>query len=597
MRTRTIAVSLIVALLLALSGIFENEAMRGKIHADAQGYYGYLVAIFIEQSFDWERVIHSYADVYFDGGGADFTVTSELGRVNKYYVGTAVLMLPFFALSCLAALVLGYPVDGYSAPFHIGMICSALFYAGLGMYFLSRFLEARGVGRRISLFVVVMTLFATNLFHYSISEPAMSHAYSFALFCVFMFMVDDWVRTGTSRQFYYAAAIFGLIVLVRPVNGLILLSTPFLAGGLVPLWQRLRSQPYLFRNTALALAIVCCILFAQSLMYMLQVGKPFIWSYQNEGFNFMDPEVMNVLFSFRKGFFIYTPFAFIGAIGLFWFLFERKKEALWLWFFLAASIYVISCWWNWYYGGGMGMRPLIEYLPFFAFGVAFLLQSAAKAGRVAVITLCLLFVSVNLVQSYQYQKFILHWDGMDQQRYWKVFLRTDRKYDGIFYRTVSGLELPSEEQVMNRAVFETDLEAGTTWGEQGRNTEKAFSGTFSTKISQESPYGATIGIPVSQMGPNGSKKLLVSAQVWSEEALPDLTIAYSYRSATGDYGHEYIGIGQHVIEPRTWTAIKHIAPIGAATDTAHAWIVYPFSSGKTLVYVDDLRYEVITLKE
>lgn len=35
MRTRTIVVSLIVVFLLSLSGIFENEAMRGKIHADA----------------------------------------------------------------------------------------------------------------------------------------------------------------------------------------------------------------------------------------------------------------------------------------------------------------------------------------------------------------------------------------------------------------------------------------------------------------------------------------------------------------------------------------------------------------------------------
>ena len=597
MRNRVIAISLVAALVLAFSGIFENEAMHGKIHADAQGYYSYLIAIFIEHSFDWERVIHSYADVYFDGGGADFTVTSELGRVNKYYVGTAVLMLPFFALSCLAALLLGYPVDGYSAPFHIGMMCSALCYAGLGMYFLSRFLEARGIGSRIAVFVAVTTLFATNLFHYSISEPAMSHAYSFALFSAFMFLVDDWARSGKDKLLLYSAAVYGLIVLVRPVNGLILLSVPFLTGGMVPLWERLRSQSHLVRQIAVAAAIVFGILVTQSLVYLAQVGKPFIWSYQGEGFVFSDPQVLNVLFSFRKGLFVYTPFAFIGTVGLLWFLAKRTKEALWLWLFVAVSVYVISSWWNWYYGSSMGMRALIEYLPFFAFGVAFLLQSTGKIGKVLIITVCLLLVSVNLVQSYQYQKFILHWDGMDQERYWQVFLRTDRKFDGIFYRKPIGLELPNEDQVLNRAVFETDLEEGTIWGEQGRNTGKAFSGSFSSRMSEEGPYGATIGIPVGKMGPSGTKKLLVSAQVWSEEALPDLTIAYSYRSSTGDYGHEYIGIGQYVIEPGTWTAIKHIAPIGAATDTAHAWIVYPFSSGKTEVYVDDLRYEVITLKE
>lgn len=597
MRIRVVVLSVVLALVLALTGIFRNEAMYGKIHADAKGYYGYLVAVFLEHSFDWDQVAHSYGDVYFDGKGANFTAETEWGRVNKYYVGTAVLMFPFFAISCLAALLFGYPVDGYAAPFHIGMMCSALFYSGLGIYFLSRFMEARGIGQRMALFASVATLFATNLFHYSISEPAMSHAYSFALFSAFMFLVDDWARSGKDKQLLYAAAVFGLIMLVRPVNGLILLSVPFLAGGLVPLWERLRSQTGLLRYIALSAAIVCGILVTQSLVYMAQVGKPFIWAYQNEGFNFSNPEWLKLLFSFQKGLFVYTPFAFVGTIGLIWLLVKKTQEALWLWFFLAVSIYVISCWWNWYYGSSLGMRALIEYLPFFAFGLAFLLQSVGKIGKTVLITLVLLFVSVNLVQSYQYQKFILHWDGMNQERFWEVFLKTDRKYDGIYYRVEKALELPSDEQVLNRVVFETDLEEGTAWGPQGLNSEKAVSGTISSKMTKVNPYGSTIGIPVHEMGPIGPKKLLISAQVWSAEAFPELTIAYSYRNAAGDYGHEYIGIGQYVTEPDKWISIQHIAPIGAATDSADAWIVYPYNSGKKDVYVDDLRYEVITLKE
>jgi hypothetical protein len=64
-----------------------------------------------------------------------FTVMTEHGRVNKYYAGTAVLMLPFFALSCLAAWLLGFPVDGYSVPFHVG-------HDALG----ALFIRHRGVG-------------------------------------------------------------------------------------------------------------------------------------------------------------------------------------------------------------------------------------------------------------------------------------------------------------------------------------------------------------------------------------------------------------------------------------------------------------------
>ncbi|MCF8463934.1 MAG: hypothetical protein K9G41_03790 [Flavobacteriales bacterium] len=595
MRIGIIIIALVGAALMGLSGIFDNEAMYGLIHADAQGYYGYLVAIFIEHSFNWEQVIHSYADVYFDGGGADFTVHSEIGSVNKYYVGTAVLMLPFFLLSCVAAVLFGFPVDGYSEPFHIGIMVGALFYIGVGMYFLSKYLENRGTDRTISLFVVVFLLFATGLFHYSISEPAMSHAYSFSLFCVFLFSVDAWFKTESRTSFITASIVFGLIVLVRPANGLVIFSVPFIAGGIVPLKDKLLSMDGIGKKLLLGVVVVFTVLSIQSLMYLAQVGKPLIWSYEGEGFNFLAPEVLNVLFSFKKGLFVYTPIAFLGTVGLIWMLLKRKTETIWLWLFLALSIYVISCWWNWYYGGSLGMRALIEYLPFFALGLAFLLQNSGQAMKAVVVTLCLFFVSINLVQSYQYQKFILHWDGMNQERFWTVFMKTDRKYDGIFYRQETVLQLPSEEEIQSRAVFESDLEEGTTWGNQGINTEKANSGRRSTLINAQSNYGSTLGVLVSEMGAIGERKLIITSMVWSSIAYPDLTIAYSYRNDSSDYGHEYVPLGHLITEEGQWLKVETIVPIKPAADTSDNWIVYPFTTGKADIYLDDIRYEVITL--
>ena len=98
-----------LALLLALAYVagclpkrnFENEALFSIILGDGQGYYGYLVALFIEQSFDWEMVISACTANYPEGNWAEFTVQTESGSTNKYFVGTSVLMLPSF----LAALV------------------------------------------------------------------------------------------------------------------------------------------------------------------------------------------------------------------------------------------------------------------------------------------------------------------------------------------------------------------------------------------------------------------------------------------------------------------------------------------------------------
>lgn len=596
MRNRIIIFSVFLAALLAFSGLFDNEAMYGKIHADAQGYYGYLVAVFIEQSFDWEQVIHSYADVYFDGGGADFTVSSDLGRINKYYVGTAVLMLPFFLLSCVAAWLLGYPIDGYSIPFQQGVMFGALFYSGMGMYFLARFLEDRGIRPVIAVFASVMCLFATPLFHYTISEPAMSHTYSFGLFGAFLFLVNKWFSIGGTQRLLLSATVFALVVLVRPANGLLILSVPFISGGFIALKDRLFREPSIARYLAFAAVLVVAILGIQSAMYVAQVGKALVWSYQGEGFDFSDPETHNFLFSYKKGLFVYTPFAFVGLLGLIFLAIKKPKEGIWLLVFLSISVYVLSCWWNWYYGSSLGMRAMVEFMPFFAVGLAFLLNDITKSVRILIIAACVFFGYLNLVQSYQYQKFILHWVGMDQDRYWQIFLKTDRKYEGIFYREEQKAEEEKQLEFATRVVFESDLEEGTSWGNQGITTEMSVSGKRSTLVNGENPYGSTLGVNVSELGPDGDRKLRVTANVWSEDAFPKLSIAYSFRGPNGDYGHDYIGIGQFITEPEAWTKVETVVSLKQPIDSLDNWIVYPLNTSDMNVYLDDIKYEVLTLK-
>ncbi len=588
MRKTVVIISVLIAGLLGMSGIFDNHAMYGLIHADAQGYYGYLIAIFIEGSFDWQQVIQPYADAYFDGNAADFTVQSEFGRINKYYVGTAVMILPFFLLSCVAAWFFGFPVDGYSAPFQHGVMIGALFYAGVGMYFLSKLLEAKGISKSLALTVSVLVLFATNLFHYCISEPAMSHAYSFGLVCVFLFKVNEWLQGTGWRDLLWAAVTFGLIVLIRPVNGLVLFSVPFLAGGLMPLWAKLTGMKKVWPQLGIGILLVLGVLVIQSLMYVAQVDKLLVWSYQDEGFNFLNPKVFSVLFSYKKGFFVYTPIAFLGGLGLILLLFRKPKEGVWIWFFLGLAVYVISSWWNWYYGGSFGHRAMIEFLPFFAIGLAFLFQESGKPLRVVVLSVCVLFVGVNLIQSYQYQKFILHWVGMDKARYWEVFLKTDKTYDGIFYK---------RDRILETRTFKTDFEPGTRWSESSLDTTVAFSGYRSSRIGPDQEFGATLGIPATEMGPQGRKEITISGVIKADTIFDELTMAFSFRGDSGDYGHTYVPLSSWLTRANVWHHFSETIEMPLARGNTDAWIVYPHGHPKQNVYVDDIIIEVVTLKD
>jgi hypothetical protein len=152
---------------------------------------------------------------------------------------------------------------------------------------------------------------------------------------------------------------------------------------------------------------------------------------------------------------------------------------------------------------------MIDHLPFFMVMMAYLLRdrSILPCGSF-LIPLSMLAVPLNFIQTFQYNKFIIHWDGMDRERYWKVFLRTaPPNFEGIFYRTESG-PLFNEADVERVHVLATDLEdLGDDWGTQGRTDARAFSGQWSSLIGKDNPYGPTIGVPWDRGGHGGGQAL------------------------------------------------------------------------------------------
>lgn len=586
-----------VALMFWTTRQWNNLAMYGVIHADAQGYYGYLVAAFLQHTFDWEQVIGSYEHTYFNGSAPDFTVMTEHGRINKYYAGTAVLMFPFFLLGCAVAWLTGQPVDGYSMPFQHSVRLAALFYAMAGLYLLGRYLVRKGLSWPVVSVVVTGVFAGTGLFHYTMMEPGMSHVYSFFLFCAFIFLADRAIALPDRRHLLPLAAVLALIALVRPVNLLIVLSLPFLAGGWRPFILFIRAVFSEKKQSILPALLAVGIVAIQPLTYVLQVGRPFVWSYSGEGFNFLDPEMVNVLFSFRKGLFVYYPWTLLACFGIVALYLRSKAAAIWLAVFLFVAVYVISSWWVWYYGGGFGLRALVEYLPFFAVLMAHLLHTLPRPATWAVAMISLLAVPLNLVQTYQYSKFIIHWASMDRDRYWQVFLKTDQQFEGVFFREEQQAAI-AEQVVLHRQSFFTDLEdESPQWGTQGRTDALAHSGRFASRLTKQNPYGTTIGIPFADMGPAGKKRLIASFMVWAEVEQAPLELAYSYNSGERHYGHNYLPCRDQIAKAGEWTEVRTQVDLPAPETDADVLIIYPYTSGSGVIYVDDIRYEFLTMEE
>lgn len=398
------------------------------IEADAKGYYAYLPAVFIYNDLNYgffetvENTKYYSEDRYFH-----YRFEYNGRMVNKYYAGTAVLQIPFFLVGHLWASWSGYDTDGYSRPYWIMINIAAILYLILGLVFLSKTLTYFGSKPWLIALTLAALTFGTNIFYYTVREPGMSHIYSFAMVNIFIYQVLSFVKDRQASRVVAIAVLLALIVLIRPVNGLVVLALPFLAGNFSTLLHRVKDLFTRPGSLLLAVILACCIVGIQLLIYKASSGDYMIYSYGDEGFNWANPHFFDILFSYKKGLFLYTPLVFLSLVG-FPFLFRKSRfRGASLLLFLIVLTYVLSSWHSWWYGGSFSSRVYIEYLPFFAILLAFALDNIRlKWAKSVYITLIFALVVVCQIQTYQYRYHQIHWSQMDKEKYWDVFLRIDR---------------------------------------------------------------------------------------------------------------------------------------------------------------------------
>jgi hypothetical protein len=417
-----------------INGFFGN--VDEKIKADGIGYYDYLPSIFIHhdlvrKDIPFEKDPGLYARILDLGVYVDY---GEF-KVDKYPCGTAILEFPFFMYTLLTAELEGSSMDGYQRPFHTSIFHAAIFYLFLSLLFLKGTLRIYGIRKYIIHLSQLLLVLSTPVTNYAHFDAGFSHIYSLFAITAFLFFVKSYFSHKKLNHFLFGCLILGLIITLRQVNILIILFIPFLAGSIKNLkdgFGYLIIRPvYLFAG----IAIVFGVFFIQGLLWYLQVGKFLIISYQGEGFNFLDPHFFSILFGYRKGLFVYTPVLFIALLSMVWLAFKREYFLMLSWgsFFILLT-YVLSSWWSWSYGDSYGLRAYIDFYTLFLIPFALMLNGLQPLAKVIFMAVSLLTIPVNIIQTYQYKHFILHWNSMDKDRYWKVFLRTDPRYEGLFFK-------------------------------------------------------------------------------------------------------------------------------------------------------------------
>lgn len=408
------------------------------INADGYGYYDYLKSIFYDKDFvRYNKSLTSNPEIYKRISAEPLTgsyIQVNDYKVNKYPPGTALLISPFFLYPYLTHTPQYTPNDGYQINFHKSVFYAAVFYLFLALWYLRKLLRLFMITEINIFFIQCAIVFTTSITRYAHAEAAYSHIYSFFAITAFLYYTKKYYTSYQLKHLAGASLFLGLIVLIRNINILILLFTPFLASNFKSYINTCRQLFSSFKKIAVVFLALLPFAFIQMLCWYLQTGKIFVYSYGNESFDFLNPHIPAILFSYQKGLFIYHPVLLISFAGIAVLISKKQyyRAISWLLFFFILT-YILSSWWIWTYGCSFGQRVYVDYLTVFFILIAIALNELILTKSI-IIVLLILCAYLNIIQTYQYKEYILHWEQMDKEKYWKIFLKTHPKYGGLVWR-------------------------------------------------------------------------------------------------------------------------------------------------------------------
>jgi len=407
---------------------------RGVIGHDIRGYYGYLPAVFIYGDYRLDFI----GKKGFKNENRFLCLTLEDGqRLIQYTSGLSILYAPFFLTAHALAPALGETRDGYNWVYQFFLVMSALFYVLIGLVFLRKLL-LKYFNDLIAGVVLILVTLGTNLFYYTVYEGPMSHSYSFTLIAIFLYLVDRWYARTTILNTVLLGFIFGMIVLVRPTNVMVVL---ILILWRIDSWAALQSRiGFLIQKTPLILLMILFFLipWIPQLLYWKSItGQFFYNSYDKVGsaFYFNAPQTHKMLFSYRKGWFVYTPMMFVAFTG-FILLYKKRKDLFFSTIvYMVVMIYLLSSWWAWWFGGGFGSRSMIDTYAVMAFPLAAVIDWLQKHRigyiRIIGIVVITLLLALQLMQTKQYTKNSIHYVAMDKDAYWHNYFKIKKR--GIWH--------------------------------------------------------------------------------------------------------------------------------------------------------------------
>lgn len=382
------------------------------IRNDAISYYNYLPSAFMlkEMSFTSPWLL-------------DWTTPLPDGRkVNKTTMGVAYFYAPFFLVTYEYFKINGYNIDIYSPMFQFAIGLSGLLACLLAMIVMRMNLR-RFFSETVTSLCLIIIFLGTNAYYYGVYEGSFSHMLSLFLISLLINLTFTWYRNPSVLISVLFGLVAGWIVLIRPVNIVFCLFP--LTYGLGTFKTTLEFWKQQWIKILLIIFFAFIIWIPQLLYWKWATGHFLFFSYTGETFFWLQPEIIRGFFSYRNGWLVYTPLMTLAVSGMY-FLFKNNRKLFYpVTIIFVLNAYIIYSWWCWWYSG-FGSRPMVDSYALMALPLGAFFTWLLNIKKILISSAILLisfFIYLNIFQSWQKFKGLIHWDGMTKELYWAHFLK------------------------------------------------------------------------------------------------------------------------------------------------------------------------------
>jgi hypothetical protein len=401
---------------------------------DVLGYYLPLPAAFIQEDplLDDKSWVEELNDEKKLSGTLYQVSSTPDGKPMYFFLfGMSYFYSIFFFIGHWFSGISGFPQDGFSEPYQIAVVLGCMIYVTIGL-FLVRKILLNYFTEKISIILILVLVFGTNYIHHLTLknlEPVC------VLFMLSAFVIWQTIRWHLNYRFKNLMGItvgISLMAMVKPSEILFVFVPIFWTiYNKESLMDKLRICYQKKYDFLLAFAI-CSLLFIPQIAYWYSKTGHLIYdSYKNPGvgLDLFSPHIMDALFSYRKGWLLYTPVMVFAIIG-FYFLWKQNRK-IFPAIFISTVIcfYLVASWSEWWYGAGFSLRPMITYYPLLLIPFGYLISTIYNQNKIwlngllyATFAFC---IFLNQFQWWQLKNGILDPYRTTKEYYWATFLKTN----------------------------------------------------------------------------------------------------------------------------------------------------------------------------